>query len=705
MSNPSVIRVRPGAPSPLGATWDGKGVNFALYSEHAQAVELCLVDAFGHEKRLVVQHQTAFIWHIYLEGLQPGQRYGYRVYGEYAPEKGLRFNPNVRLLDPYAKALGGVEDPEGIWGYDRRGTEDLQMETREQLGVPLGVVIDSAFDWSGDKRPRIPNHRSVIYEAHVRGMTMLHPDVPTQLRGTYLGMASDPILQYLKELGITTLELMPVHAHADEPFLVQRGLHNYWGYSSLSYFAPEIRYRSGSELACEVVEFKQMVKRFHHAGIEVILDVVYNHTVEGNHLGPTLSFKGVDNPTYYRLADQRRYYFDTTGTGNSLNVRHPQTLRLIMDSLRYWIQEMHVDGFRFDLASALARDLYAVNQLSSFFTIIYQDPVISQVKLIAEPWDIGDGGYQVGKFPINWAEWNGRYRDTVRAFWRGSGGVASELGYRLTGSSDLYKDDGRRPYSSINFVTAHDGFTLHDLVTYSSKHNEANKESNRDGSDHENAYNHGEEGETPNPTVRQLRSRQKRNFLSTLFLSQGTPMLLMGDEFGRSQQGNNNAYCQDNEISWMNWVLSQDQRKLLEFTKRVIALRKKHPSLHRTHFFKGRPIRGGEISDVLWLRPDGNTMTDEDWRNPVTKTLGLFLYGDGIDDVDDEGRPLVDDHLFLMLNASELDIDFCLPHLDVPVGWQLELDTSEDRTYTLVGQGAVRLRSLSLKLFRSAVSP
>ena len=678
------FRVKPGKAYPLGACWDGKGVNFALYSENAELVELCLVDRSGNEQRFAVRSQTAFVWHVYLEGVRPGQLYGYRVYGPYAPERGLRFNPNVRLLDPYARAVSDIENFEaGVFGYRVGGVKgDLEMEPREQSGVPLGIVIDDYFDWEDDEPPCIPTHQSIIYEAHVKGLTKLHPEVPEYLRGTYLGISSRPIIRHLRELGINTLELMPVHAHVDDAFLKDKGLTNYWGYSSLSYFAPEVRFRSGREPGSEVREFKQMVKTLHKAGIEVILDVVYNHTAEGNHLGPTLSFKGIDNPTYYRLAPNSRFYFDTTGTGNSLNVRHPQTLQLIMDSLRYWIQDMHVDGFRFDLASALARDLHAVNQLSSFFTIIHQDPIISRVKLIAEPWDVGDGGYQVGNFPLGWAEWNGEYRDTVRAFWKGQGGVASELGYRITGSSDLYQDDGRRPYSSINFITAHDGYTLRDLVSYNQKHNLSNGENNGDGSSHENSWNHGVEGETGDAKINTLRSRQVRNFLAMLFLSQGTPMLVAGDEMGRTQRGNNNAYCQDNEISWVDWNLNPEQEKLLEFTKQAIHTRMRHPSLHRTHFFKGRPIRGSLVSDLIWLRPDGGIMTDTDWANPVTRTLGIFLSGNGIDDVDDEGNQLEDDHLLLLLNASELDLEFTLPNFGGLLPWELELDTSEDRFYS-----------------------
>ncbi|SEI88780.1 glycogen operon protein [Deinococcus reticulitermitis] len=696
-------RLRPGAPYPLGATWDGKGTNFALYSENASAVELCLFDAAGEETRIPLREYTAFVWHGYLPGVGPGQRYGYRVHGEYAPERGLRFNPNVVLLDPYAKALGGAERFDaGVFGYVL-GEDDAQMQTQEQRGAPLGIVIDPMFNWVGDQKPNVPFHQSVIYEAHVKGLTMTHPDVPEELRGTYAGVATPVILDYLKDLGITAIEFLPVHQHVDDPFLLDKGLTNYWGYSTLNFFAPDVRYsaeaRKGNP-AGAVPEFKNMVRALHDAGIEVILDVVYNHTAEGNHMGPTLSFKGIDNPTYYRLvAENPRFYFDYTGTGNSLNVRHPQTLQLIMDSLRYWVTEMHVDGFRFDLASTLARGLHEVDQLSGFFTIIHQDPTISQVKLIAEPWDVGEGGYQVGNFPVNWAEWNGIYRDDMRAFWKGEGGLASEIGYRLTGSSDLYQRDGRKPYASINFVTAHDGFTLRDSVTYEEKHNEANGEGGADGHNHNLTWNCGVEGETDDPEINRLRAQQMRNFLATLLLGQGTPMLLGGDEFGRTQRGNNNAYCQDNEISWYDWNAVDEA--LLAFTRKVIALRKAHPSLHRRKFFSGRTIRGEDVRDIVWLRYDGAEMTDDDWNNDHTQSLGMFLDGDGLDDVDAEGRPLKDDDLLLLLSASHIDLPFRLPDLDGCPSWELLLDTSDDHAeeHALAGTETV-LKARSVKLYR-----
>jgi glycogen operon protein len=668
-------------------------------------VELCLFDEAGAETRLVLREQTAFVWHGYVADLAPGQRYGYRVHGPYEPERGLRFNPNVVLLDPYARALASVENFQGgVFAYEL-GTDDLNMSKQDARGVPLGVVTDPSFDWQGDRPLNIPFHQSVIYEAHVRGLTMTHPEVPEELRGTYAGIASEPVLRYLQELGITAIELMPVHAHLDDPFLLDKNLTNYWGYSTLSFFAPELRYsaayRAGDPVGA-VAEFKEMVRALHRAGIEVILDVVYNHTAEGNHMGPTLSFKGIDNPTYYRLVgDNPRFYFDYTGTGNSLNVRHPQTLQLIMDSLRYWVTEMHVDGFRFDLASTLARGLHEVDQLSSFFTIIHQDPILSTVKLIAEPWDVGEGGYQVGNFPVRWAEWNGLYRDDMRAFWKGDGGIADVLGYRLTGSSDLYQNDGRKPYASINFMTAHDGFTLRDSVSYNDKHNEANQEGNQDGHSDNRSWNCGVEGPTDDPDVNRLRARQQRNFLATLLLSQGTPMLLGGDEMGRTQHGNNNAYCQDNEISWYDW--SSVDEELLAFTKRVIDLRRSHPSLHRRKFFSGRPIRGTDVRDIMWVRHDGAEMTDDDWTNPLTQSLGMFLAGNGLFDTDEFGRPLKDDHLLLLLSASHEDMDFTLPDFGGCTAWELLLDTNDDHAAETVAAGmGTPLVARSLKLFRCA---
>ncbi len=675
------MKTLPGSPHPLGATWDGEGVNFALFSQHAEAVELCLFDADGTETRVPVTQRTAFIWHVYLPEVRVGQRYGYRVHGPYDPARGHRFNPNVVLVDPYAKSMDRVEDyAQGCFAYELGSAEaDLVPSQRPALGAPRGVVIDPAFDWEGDTPPRVPLRRAVIYEAHVKGLTKLHPDVPEHLRGTYSGIAHPAVIGYLKSLGITTLELLPVHAFVDDQHLLDKGLRNYWGYNSLGFFAPDVRYRSEGGLGSEVREFKQMVKALHRAGIEVVLDVVYNHTAEGNQLGPTFSFKGIDNATYYRLVgEDPRYYFDYTGTGNTLNVRSPQVLALIMDSLRYWAVEMHVDGFRFDLASALARQLHDVDQLSSFFTLIHQSPTLRQLKLIAEPWDIGDGGYQVGKFPVRWAEWNGRYRDTVRAFWRGDAGLLGDLGYRLTGSSDLYESGGRVPSASVNFVTAHDGFTLADLVSYDHKHNEANGEGNRDGNDAEHSRNYGAEGPTQDPEISATRARQQRNLLATLLLAQGTPMLVAGDEAGRTQRGNNNAYCQDSELSWVSWERTPEQLALVEVTRRLIRLRQEHPALRRSKFFQGLDVAGARLRDLLWFRADGEAMTQADWQDPEGRCLQMFLAGRGIDDVDDDGRPLVDDNLLLILNASDVPREVVLPRLEpVHEPWQAALDTSE----------------------------
>jgi isoamylase len=683
------MQTQQGNPHPLGATWDGKGVNFALFSAHAEGVELCLFDAAGNERRVPVTQRTDLIWHVYVPGLAVGQRYGYRVYGPYDPARGHRFNPKVVLLDPYARALDGVERWDaGCFAYDQSKPDgDLHPAAADAWGAPRGVVVDTTFDWEGDEPPRVPMRQAVIYEAHVKGLTKLHPAVPENLRGTYAGIAHPAVIAHLKELGITTLELMPVHAFVDDKHLVERGLRNYWGYNSIGFFAPDVRYRSTNDLGGEVREFKQMVKDLHRAGIEVILDVVYNHTAEGNHLGPTLAFKGIDNATYYRLvADNPRFYFDYTGTGNSLNVRSPHVLTLIMDSLRYWASEMHVDGFRFDLASTLARQLHEVDQLSSFFTLIHQSNTLRELKLIAEPWDVGEGGYQVGKFPIRWAEWNGRFRDTVRAFWRGDGGQLGEMGYRLTGSSDLYESGGRVPAASVNFVTAHDGFTLRDLVSYDQKHNEDNGEDNRDGSDRENSHGYGADGPTDNQATIAVRARQQRNLLTTLLLSQGTPMLLAGDEFGRSQRGNNNAYCQDNELGWVDWRLTPEQAQLLDFTKRLIQVRRRHPALRRSKFFQGLDVAGTELRDLLWFRLDGEAMTQADWENPESRVVQMFLAGRGIDDVDDEGRPLVDDNLMLILNAVDAEVEVTLPHLDgVRQPWQVVVDTAEE-----AGEGKLR---------------
>ncbi|MGH8057253.1 MAG: glycogen debranching protein GlgX, partial [Candidatus Entotheonellia bacterium] len=676
------MKVWPGQSYPLGATWDGAGVNFAIFSEHATSVELCLFEgADGKEEiaRIPIAEQTDHVWHVYLPEARPGLLYGYRVYGPYAPEEGHRFNPAKLLLDPYAKAITGtIHWSDALFGYAIGHPEaDLTQDERDSAAaLPKCVVVDHAFSWGGDSPPRTPWHKTVIYELHVKGFTVRHPDVPKEFRGTYAGLTSPAIIEYLHALGITAVELMPVHQFVIDKSLADRGLTNYWGYNSIGFFAPHAPYASNGMLGQQVAEFKTLVKTLHREGIEVILDVVYNHTGEGSHLGPTLCFRGIDNAAYYRLmADNPRYYMDYTGCGNTLNVTHPRTLQLIMDSLRYWVQEMHVDGFRFDLASTLARELHAVDRLGAFFDIIHQDPVLSQVKLIAEPWDLGEGGYQVGNFPVLWAEWNGIYRDVVRGFWKGDGALVDNFAYRLTGSSDLYESGGRRPYASVNFVTAHDGFTLYDLVSYNEKHNEANGEDNRDGHEANVSWNCGAEGPTDDPAILALRARQQRNFLATLVLSQGVPMLQAGDEIGRTQQGNNNAYCQDNPLSWVDWQLDRPRRELLEFTRRLIQFRHQHPVLRRRKFFQGRRIRGSEVKDLAWFRPDGKEMTDEDWQNPYARCLGLRLAGDAIEDVDDRGNRIVDDTLLILLNAHYEPIPFVLPAHRRKVRWDLVLDT------------------------------
>jgi glycogen operon protein len=705
-------RIWPGTPYPLGATWDGSGTNFALFSENASGVDLCLfdrADAPRERERIALPEQTAHVWHGYLPGVGPGQAYGYRVKGPYRPEAGLRFNPAKLLVDPYARALTGAVDWTGpVYGYrigDKRA--DLHRDPRDDAAaVPRAVVVDPAFDWEGDRPPGVPWHDSVIYELHVKGFTRRHPDVPTELRGTYAGLAHPAAIDHFRRLGVTAVELLPVHAFLDDAFLVERNLRNYWGYNTIGYFAPEGRYASRGTHGEQVSEFKAMVKALHAAGIEVILDVVYNHTAEGNHLGPTLAFRGIDNPAYYRLVqNQPRYYLDFTGTGNTVNVRHPQVLQMIMDSLRYWVQEMHVDGFRFDLASALARELFDVDRLSAFFDIIHQDPVLSQVKLIAEPWDVGEGGYQVGNFPVLWTEWNGKYRDAVRSFWRGDQRPVAEMGFRLTGSSDLYQGDGRRPYASINFVTCHDGFPLEDLVSYERKHNEANGEENRDGSDDNLSANYGVEGPTDDPTILETRARQKRNFLATLLLSQGVPMLHGGDEMGRTQHGNNNAYCQDNELSWLDWNLDDRDRALLDFTRRLVQIRREQPTLRRRKFFQGRRIRGSEVKDLTWLRPDGQEMTDAEWNDARLGALALRLAGDAIDERDPWGRRITGDTLLVLLNAGASGVTFRLPPLDDTgeTCWQLLVDTAEpssDGSRGVPGGSELTMPERALMLFR-----
>jgi glycogen operon protein len=675
---PSQLIVWPGKPYPLGATWDGEGVNFALFSEHAERVELSLFDESGRREihRVDMAEQTDQVWHCYLPEARPGLLYGYRVQGPYEPAKGHRFNRNKLLLDPYGKQIrNGLRWHDSHFGYKiGHRNQDLSFDRRDSApGMLKSVVIDSAFTWGADQAPRIPWHRTIIYEIHVKGFTARHPDVPPALRGTYAALATAPVIDYLTRLGVTAVELMPVHTFIDDRHLTERGLRNYWGYNTIGFFAPEPRYSATGTIN----EFKTMVKTLHSAGIEVILDVVYNHTAEGNHFGPTLSFRGIDNSVYYRLmADNPRYYMDYTGTGNTLNMRHPRVLQLIMDSLRYWVQDMHIDGFRFDLAATLARELHEVDRLGAFLDIIHQDPILSQMKLIAEPWDLGEGGYQVGKFPVGWAEWNDKYRDAVRSYWKGDGGIIGELAYRITGSSDLYARSGRRPYASINFVTAHDGFTLQDLVSYNSKHNEANCEDNRDGSDNNRSWNCDVEGPADDPAVLKLRARQKRNLLATLLLSQGVPMLLAGDAIGHTQRGNNNAYCQDDEISWLDWSPEHLDTELLAFTQRLIALRKHHPVFRRRNFFQGRRIRGVGLKDVAWLRPDGEEMTDEEWNQEFARCLGVSLAGHAVDEVDERAQPIHDENFLLLMNAHHEEIPFTVPAPPSGAGWFAIIDTS-----------------------------
>ena len=706
------MRVWPGRPYPLGAMWDGQGVNFALFSENATGVELCLFDQSDETReshRIKVEERTDQVWHAYLPEIRPGQMYGYRVHGPYEPEAGHRFNPSKLLIDPYSKALTStVKRSDAMFAYPIGDPEaDLVRDDRDNAAsVPKSVVIEQAFTWGEDQLLRTPWDKTIIYEVHVKGFTMRHPDVPGDLRGTYAGLATPVAIEYLQRLGVTAVELLPVHHFVSDKMLTDRGLSNYWGYNTINFFAPDIRYAASKERGRYVNEFKTMVKILHSAGIEVILDVVYNHTGEGNHLGPTLSFRGIDNAVYYRLMpDDRRYYKDYTGCGNTLNVTHPRTLQLIMDSLRYWVLEMHVDGFRFDLASTLARVLHDVDRLSAFFDIMHQDPVLSQVKRIAEPWDLGEGGYQVGNFPVGWVEWNGKYRDTIRRYWKGEGGQVAELANRLSGSSDLYEMSGRRPYASINFVVAHDGFTLHDLVCYNQKHNEANGEDNRDGSDDNLNWNCGVEGPTDNPAIVELRERQKRNMLMTLLLSQGVPMICGGDERGRTQRGNNNAYCQDNELSWFDWKLDRSDHALLAFTQQLIALRQAHPVFRRRRFFHGRHIRGAEVKDLSWFRPDGKEMTDEDWHKGYVRCLGLRLAGDAMEQTDSKGRPLLDDTFLLLLNAHHEPLPFTLPAHRRGVRWQPVLDTvatihDKKRVTLLKGGECYDLETRSLVLLR-----
>eukprot|EP01118_Nematostelium_gracile_P015141 TRINITY_DN6007_c0_g2_i1.p1 TRINITY_DN6007_c0_g2~~TRINITY_DN6007_c0_g2_i1.p1 ORF type:complete len:713 (+),score=92.04 TRINITY_DN6007_c0_g2_i1:1234-3372(+) len=675
------VTIYPGQPYPLGATWDGNGVNFALYSENATAVEICLFDNEddGEESiREFLPEHSHQVWHGYIPGIKPTQLYGYRVHGPYEPENGHRFNPHKLLIDPYAKAISGVINwHHSLFGYDFNA-EDKDLSYSDGDGaayIPKAVVIDPGYDWEGDKLPRTSYHNSIIYELHVKGFTMRHPDIPEEIRGTYAALGHQVTIQYLKDLGVTAVELMPVHQFVNDHHLQEKGLSNFWGYNTIGFFAPDVRYGSNSYRGAHVQEFKDMVKALHKAGIEVILDVVYNHTAEGNEMGPTLSFKGIDNATYYRLVeDNKRYYMDYTGTGNTLNANLPPVLKLMMDSLRYWVLEMHVDGFRFDLAPTLARELHAVDRLSAFFDIIHQDPVISQVKLIAEPWDIGEGGYQVGNFPPGWAEWNGKYRDCIRDYWRGSDSMLGEFAQRFTGSPDLYQDDNRRPTASINFLTAHDGFTLHDLVSYNEKHNEANGENNQDGEDHNRSWNCGVEGPTDDQGVIELRNKQKRNFLATLFLSQGVPMLVAGDELGKTQQGNNNAYCQDNEISWIDWE-NVDQ-ELLAYTRKIINITKSHPSFRRRRWFQGQPIKGSSLHDIAWFLPEGGLMEDHNWMEDYAKSLGVFLNGMGLHSVGLKGEKIIDYSFYVIFNAYHDNLDFHLPGPDYGDQWIQVLNTA-----------------------------
>ena len=707
------VAVWPGNVYPLGASWDGKGTNFALFSENATGVELCLFDADNHEIRLPLTEKNNFVWHAYLPGVGPGQRYGFRVHGPWAPELGHRFNPNKLLIDPYAKAIDGeISDTAAIFGYSLDAPEqDLAFSDLDNAEVmPKCIVVDQSFDWGDDKLLSIPWHETIIYETHVRGFTKLHPEIPEELRGTYAGLAHPVAIQYLQQLGITSVELMPVHHFLSSPgFLVNKGLKNYWGYDSINYFTPYSGYSASGSVGQQVTEFKQMVKDLHSAGIEVILDVVYNHTGEGNHLGPTLSLRGIDNAVYYRLVkDNSRYYMDFTGCGNSLNVRHAQVLKLIMDSLRYWVTEMHIDGFRFDLASALARELYEVDNLAAFFDIIHQDPILADVKLIAEPWDLGEGGYQVGNFPLRWSEWNGRYRDTVRDFWRGEDDSLGQFAYCFTGSPDLYQANGRNPSASINFITAHDGFTLNDLVSYNEKHNQDNGEDSRDGESHNRSWNCGVEGETNDPDVIRLRQRQRRNFLATLMLSQGIPMLLGGDEIGCTQKGNNNVYCQDNEIAWRDWSLQKSNSELLDFARELIYFRHQHPVFRRRKWFQGRPIHGFGISDIGWFNDDGSEMTEKQWLVSYAKAMEIFLNGEGIVTPGRRGERIIDESFLLFFNAHYETIEFALPNVFKDREWEIVIDTNESRFLSpgklVMGEQTVPVTDRSLMVLRRLAS-
>jgi glycogen operon protein len=701
------MRIWPGSSAALGATWDGEGTNFAVFSEHASAVDLCLfsqADEARESARIRLRERTDQIWHAYLPDIRPGQLYGFRMHGPYAPEEGHRFNPAKLLLDPYAKAIGGViRWSDALSGYSMEPpieSRDLVPDPSDSAaGLPKCVVVESAFSWGDDKNPRTPWNRTVIYEAHVKGMTMLHPDVPEEIRGTYLGLATDPIIDHLISLGVTAVELLPVHHFVTERRLAEMGLVNYWGYSSIGYFAPDVRYATGG-LGQQVAEFKSMVKRFHRAGLEVILDVVYNHTAEGNHLGPTLCFRGIDNAAYYRLdPENRRYYVDYTGTGNTVDIRHSRTMQLVMDSLRYWVEDMHVDGFRFDLAPVLARGDVDVSPFAEFFDVVRQDPVVSRVKLIAEPWDLGPGGYQLGRFPIGWGEWNGKYRDTTRRFWRGDPGQVGEFASRLAGSSDLFEASQRSPQASVNFVTCHDGFTLHDLVGYESKHNQANGENDRDGTDDNLSRNWGAEGPTEAVHVIRMRERIKRNFLATLAFSQGVPMISHGDEVGRTQMGNNNGYCQDGPLTWVDWRLTPLQRELLTFTRAVFAIRAANPVLRRRNYFRLEPHHPGGAKDLTWLRTDGSEMTAADWADPSNHVLGMLILGEATDEVDERGRLLRGEAILLLTNGGARSRPFTLPMMETPGGW-IEILNTAHPIPRVVRQGKVSVVAHSLMLLR-----
>ncbi len=694
--------VWPGKPYPLGATYDGMGTNFSIFSEAAEKVELCLFDEEGKETRVELPEVTAFCWHGYFHGVGPGRRYGYRVYGEWAPDRGLRYNGAKLLIDPYAKALeGGVAWDPAVFGYPLGESDELRDNRDSAPFMPKSVVINPFFDWGNDAPIKRPLSETLVYEVHVKGFSKRHPDIPEDIRGTYAALSHPAAVEYLQNLGVSAVELLPVHQFIHDAHLVEKGLRNYWGYNTIGYFAPHNEYAAYGQIGQQVQEFKQMVKTLHEADIEVILDVVYNHTAEGNHLGPTLSFRGIDNAAYYRLSpEDPRYYVDYTGTGNSLNMRHPHVLQLIMDSLRYWVTEMHVDGFRFDLASTLARELHDVDKLSAFFDLVQQDPVISQVKLIAEPWDVGEGGYQVGNFPPLWSEWNGKYRDCMRDFWRGQDQTLGEFAYRFTGSSDLYENTGRRPFASVNFVTAHDGFTLHDLVSYNEKHNEANGEENVDGADDNRSWNCGVEGPTDDAGINALRRRQKMNFLVSLLCSQGIPMLLGGDEIGRTQHGNNNAYCQDNEVSWFDWERADEE--LLEFVCGLVRLRWDHPVFRRRRWFMGRAVNGSDLHDIGWFAPDGKLMTHENWHQDFAKSLMIFLNGEAIPSPDLWGRKIIDDSFLFLVNAHYETLKFTLPPESWSEKWEWVLDTGRggfvEEEESVKGGSVVQIESRALAI-------